>query len=276
MDYLLARIANQKHDNTRLLLSDITTFEDLNIGASFPYNDEYKLQPGEWFSVESFSRQKYYNDRLFNQIENGKRIPISHSEYASIKYLVAIQDNENAYLFQMVLSKSRIVQKKGFRYINDHPELFTVENMVIINNEPDAIYVKNEDKLIFKNISRIRAIFNGIDILYREATNEEVATFLNIEGITLADEFGTDKVSVPNRRRISNALTQYNAFTDVERQTLGEYIRKYCPEIYDTNSSTVKIGTDENLKKFIYAVDQRYYETPINRQKRVATSVESI
>ena len=214
--------------------------------------------------------------KLFNQIENGVRTPIEYEEFVAIKFLIAVQDNENSYMFQRVFERSKIVKQKGINHINGHIEMVPVDIMIMINNEPDAIYLKDKDKLLFKDISRIKPIFKGIDILYREATNEEVTAFLNINEISLINEFGIQKVSVPNRRRISNALTQYNAFTDDERQTLGEYIRKYCPEIYDTNSSTVKIGTDENLKKFIYAVDQRYYETPINGQKRVATSVESI
>lgn len=249
MDYLLARITTSKHDNTRLLLSNITTFDNVVVGNSLPYNDERKLQPEEWFCVENFSQKEFYEDKLFNQIKNAARIPIENTELGSIKFLIAVQDNENSYMFQRVFANSRIVQQKGIRYINDYIEMLTIDRMLVINKIPDAIYVKNEDKLLFKEISRIKPIFKGIDILYREATDEEVTSFLNINEITLKNEFNNHKVSVPNRRRISNALTQYNAFTDDEKRTLLTYIWEYCPEIYDNDSSSVQIGTDENLKK---------------------------
>ena len=276
MDYLLARIVTQRHDNTRLLLSDLTTFEDVEVNVSIPYNDERKLQHGEWFFVEEFSQKDYFNTRLFEEVANGVRSPISWDEYRNIKYLLAVQDEENTYYFQRVLAKSKIVQRKGIRYLNDRPEIIDVENMITINHEPDAIYIRHEDKLLFKDISRVRPIFNGIEILYREATNEEVVGFLNIDIINLVEGFDCSKVSIPNRRRISNAITQYNAFTNEEKRTLHSYMNDYCPEIVDQVSSTVQIGSDEQLKKFIYAIDQRYYLTPINNQKRVATSVENI
>ena len=119
-------------------------------------------------------------------------------------------------------------------------------------------------------------MFNGIEVLFREATNEEVADFLKIDIINLENGFNCNKVSLPNRRRISNAITQYNTFTNDEKKTLNTYMSEYCPEIVDQDTLHVRIGSDDSLKKFIYAIGQRYYQTPINNQKRVATSVEII
>lgn len=276
MDYLIARITNQRHDNTRLLLSGITTFENVVIGASMPYNDERKLHEGEWFCVDEFSQKSYFNTTLFNDLENEITALISWEEYKKIKYIISIQDEGCSYHFQRVLPKYKIVQRKGLRFYNDRPEMIDVENMMTINQEPDAIYLKNDDRLLFKDLSRIRPIFNGIEILFREATNEEVDNFLSIDIVNLVGGFDRSKVGVPNRRRISNAITQYNAFTDVEKRTLHTYMTEYCPEIVDSASSRVQIGSDEHLKKFIYAIDQRYYLTPINNQKRVATSIENL
>lgn len=276
MDYLLARITTQNHDNTRLLLSDTTTFENVENITCLPYNDERKLQSGEWFCVENFSRQSYYNQRLFSQIETAMRTPIGLDEYDKIKFLIAVQNDENNYYFQRVLAKSKVVQKKGLGVFNGHFKMIDVENMVIINSEPDAIYLKNENRLLFKDISRIRPIFNGIEVLFREATNEEVASFLNIDDIVLENGFDSSKVSVPNRRRISNAIAQYNSFLEDQKEILKDYIKDYCPDIIDQDTSEVHIGSDVHLKNFIYAIDQRFYETPINQQKRVATSVENL
>lgn len=276
MDYLFGRISTLKHDNTRLLLSEVATFENLEVVATLPYNDERKLQTGEWFCIEKFSEKEYFNKKLYEEIEKGKRKPISWEEYGSIKYLIAVQDDENIFHYQRILPKSKIIQRKGIRYYNDHAEMIDVENMLTINSEPDATFIKDEDKLLFKDLSRIRPIFSGIEVLFREATYAEVNEFLNLGIINLQNGFNTKMVSMPNRRRISNAISMYNSFDDDQKQTLGKYIADYCPDIIDADTSSVNIGSDENLKKFIYAIDQRYYSTPINKQKRVATSIENI
>ena len=48
---------------------------------------------------------------------------------------------------------------------------------IIINDIPDAVYIKSEDTLYFQRLETISPIFKGIEKLYREATQEEVDRF---------------------------------------------------------------------------------------------------
>lgn len=272
MDYLLAKVLN----NMRIVLADATVFTDVNVTAELPYNDERKLQDGEWFCIQRFSEQSYFPNFPFDRFVSTDYHNISANEYEKIKYFLSIQEDSRIFHFQRVLTRSRIIQKKGIKLVNEHPVLIEMENVLTINSEPDATYYLDNDKLLFRDLSRVRPMFSGIEVLFREATDEEVDNFLNIDIINLANGFDRSKVSMPNRRRISNAITQYNAFHEDEKQTLCNYMSEYCPEIIDPASSSVQIGSDDHLKKFIYAIDQRYYITPIRNQKRVATSIENI
>lgn len=276
MDYLLGKISARGHENIRMVLSDVTAFPDVGVTREIQFNDERKLQDGEWFCIDRFSSKSYFIDYPFFHHNSVSYADVSRDDYDRIRYFIAIQEDYRIFHFQRVLTKSKIIQKKGIKYVSEHPEMIDMENVLIINSEPDATYIKDEDKLLFKDLSRIRPMFEGVEILFREATDEEVEAFLNIDMISLVGRFNKSKVSVPNRRRISNAIAQYKAFNDDERSALRKYMQDYCRDIIDENTSNVNIDSDDNLKKFIYAIDQRYYSTPINHQRRIATSVEDI
>ena len=49
---------------------------------------------------------------------------------------------------------------------------------IIIASKPDAVYNIHENRLYFKDFFRVTKIFKGLEILYKEATNDEINTFL--------------------------------------------------------------------------------------------------
>lgn len=109
--------------------------------------------------------------------------------------------DENFY-FQKV-SPSLFLQKNLLSF-GESIEIETSKNKIIINNIPDAIYIKSTDQLVFKNISTISSIFQGIDQLYKEATNEQVVEFLEQPFIKKSNGFESANVSKPNRKKNSS------------------------------------------------------------------------
>lgn len=276
MDYLLARIKTRSQENLRMALSDVTVYTDINVVRRLPYNDEYKLQNREWFCIEKFSEQNYCPEWMKKSFNNLNYHAITEAEYASTLYLVSIQDDSQSYHFQRILSNGRMLDKRKALCMSEQLKLVEYENLLTINPEPDATYDKVADRLLFKDLGRIKPFFSGIDILYREATDAEVANFLQLDVIELTNGFGQDSVSIPNRRRINNAITQYNSFNNEQKERLKTYVEEYCPDILNPTTNKFSLGSDDNLRTFIYAIDQRYYSTPINSEKRIATSVEKI
>lgn len=273
MDFLICKIKTRGTENIRLVLSDQTVYSNVIINSSYVYNDEYKLQENEWFCLDSFSNSPYFLEWMgptFNAIDYED---ISVEERAKISYLVSVQSEGNEYYFQRVLESGRMLDKKLINFSREI-SLQSFERIIVVNDVPDAIYKKDEDKLYFRDVGRIRPIFKGIESLYKEATEQEVESFLSIDFLQLSAGFDSSKVSVPNRRRIRLAKQQYDPFNDEQKNTLREYIRDYCPDLsLDPATQKYAISDDTKLKQFIYAVDQRYYSTPIYNQKRMATSV---
>lgn len=63
------------------------------------------------------------------------------------------------------------------------------QDLLVIKDIPDAVYIIKDDKLIFRTLSSISNIFKGIEDLYREATNTEVQQFLESDFIDLKKIF---------------------------------------------------------------------------------------
>lgn len=71
------------------------------------------------------------------------------------------------------------------------------QDLLVIKDIPDAVYIIKDDKLIFRTLSSISNIFKGIEDLYREATNTEVQQFLESDFIDLKEDFLSEKYLFP-------------------------------------------------------------------------------
>ncbi|WP_418000997.1 hypothetical protein [Lacticaseibacillus paracasei] len=120
-----------------------------------------------------------------------------------------------------------------------------------------------------------QAIFPGIIALYRDATKREISDFLSQDFIQTAEGFNGDSVQVNNRKRIAALRDKYNAYNNSQRNDLKKYIQGYDLGLRFEDGKFL-ISSDADLKKLIYGIDQRYYTTPIDNEKRIANSVINI
>ncbi|GLU57103.1 hypothetical protein Dfri01_65640 [Dyadobacter frigoris] len=237
------------------------------------YSSDYKLEDDEWFAIKNFSEKEYcieFLTRRFLSIDYNQ-LPVD--DYNKIDFLCAYQTG--VYYFQK-LSSSQIIRKKYFSF-SAAPTLIENEPIIVIDNYPDAIYLKEKDILYFKRLTSITAIFKGIDELYKEATKEETEAFLESDFIVLANEYSAEKVKKANRKRIAMAMATLQRFSQVERSDIFVYIREYCEGLsFDENDENFTISDEEELKKLLYGIEQRYYTTRQGGEKRLANSVTTI
>lgn len=112
--------------------------------------------------------------------------------------------------------------------------------LLVIKDIPDCVYVKDIDKLYFKNLNAITSIFNGINELYREATE------------------------------------RYNNFSTEQKNRIPNYISQYCPHLYDATTNRFRISNEKELTELLNTLNQRYYTTEIDGEKRLANSVTKL
>lgn len=269
MSKLIGKIKNEYknilHHNTNIIDDvDITTFEIID------FRPNYKPDEDELFRIINFSNTDYFIDQCSENFSTSSINQIRNEDYKDISVLVIIQNGKK--YFQRI-TPSFYVNRKTFLNYDGQPRIVEHQKQIEIKEESDAVYVESTDTLYFRDISKLKSIFPGIEELHREATQEEVDRFVSNDFIALVGLEST-RIGVNNRKRIADIGTKYNKLTSDKKQSLIMYaIEKSGVEIED---GMFLIKSENHLKKVLYAMDQRYYYADIYDENRMASSVRVI
>lgn len=271
MNYVIAKIKDRENTYEKLYAGEDKIYDlPQEIDNAFAYNPETILEPEDWYKIENFSKSKYVIDLLEHDFRTTDYGEANKVRTRQIDYIVSFQDGN--YMFQRIFKHSIMTQKRIS--LGDNIYLNQGEKSIVINSTPDAIYIKTSDILLFKKLSTISPIFKGIDELYREATEEETAEFLQNSFIKLADDYGVDKIKKSNRKRIAIAIDTLKFFSKKDKQEILEYTHKYYPALrYEEKTRVFCIGSEEEMKYLLWGIEQRYYTTPVTKVNMVANSV---
>ncbi|MDV2357330.1 ATP F0F1 synthase synthase [Vibrio cholerae] len=276
MDHILAHIKTRAKKRIFKLVSEQSLFDPVTVDltACVPYNPDHNLDEDSWFKIESFSNQAFCIDFLKKEFDSKDYYDLAKANFSKIAYLFAVQDGD--FYFQKI-TPSLFVKRKTLVF-GETAELEKSQTRLVINALPDAVYFKGSDTLVFRNLATISSIFKGIDELYKEATKEEVEQFLDESFIELSNDYGVEKVSTPNRKRIGLAMKTLESMSADDKTNMLEYIDGYCEQKlkFDQQNQKFEISTDDDLKLLVYGIEQRFYTTPFGKEKRCANSVTTM
>lgn len=276
MDCLLARIKRKRKDPFRKVISDQSVFDPFQLtdGAIVKYSADHNLDEDSWFGVEGFSAKDFFPEILGKDFDSKDYNDLEKNEFSEISFLMSVQGGN--FYFQK-LTPSMYVKRKLLAF-GEIASLEDDASRIAINKIPDAVYFKDKDVLVFKNIASISSIFEGIDQLYREATKKETEDFLAEPFISLKDGFNADKVSKPNRKRLALAMDALSKMSPQHRTEMLDYVDGYCNHklSYDNQLGVFDIKNDDELKLLLYGIEQRFYTTPFGQEKRLANSVQAV
>lgn len=277
MDHILAHIKIRAKKRIFKLVSEQSLFDtlDVSLDACVPYDPDHNLDEDSWFKIEGFSNKPFCIDLLKQDFDAKDCDNLIKQNFSKISYLFSVQGDD--FYFQKI-TPSLFVRRKTLVF-GEVAELEKSQTRLVINALPDAVYYKAADTLIFRSLATISSIFNGIDQLFKEATNEEVAKFLGEEFIELGNNYGLEKVSKPNRKRIGLAIATLEKMSADDKSNMLSYIHGYCGEQklkFDTENHKFEISTDDELKLLLYGIEQRFYTTPFSLEKRLANSVQAL
>jgi len=276
MDHVFARVKSQRKKPFFKLISDHTLFENIEVNMDFcvAYNPDHNLDEDSWFMVDNFSQKPFCLDILKGEFDSKDWNDIGKDQFSKISYIFSLQGND---LYFQKISPGHFIRKKTLCF-GEVAQIEEDKRRIVINSQPDAIYIKNLDTLIFRDLAKISDIFKGIDILLKEATNEEVKDFLGESFISLAGSYDIDSVSKPNRKRIKLAIATLRGMSKQDRDNMLSYINDYCQKelTLDTDTGKFSISKDNELKLLLYGIEQRFYTTPFSKEKRLANSVQAV
>ncbi len=272
MNLLIAKI--KKKSSHYKILSDQTIYQfDLDQFSLVDYSPDHNLDEDCLFKVSNFSNQTYCLEMLKNGFISSSFDQIPLAKFKEISYLCSFQ--EDAVYFQKV-TPSTYLNRKILKF-GENAKIEECVNKIFINPFPDAVYVQSQNILVFRNLATISSIFKGIDILYKEATQEKVESFLSESFINLLDGYSATKVSKPNRKRIALAMDSLERLEVHEKDQMLDYIHEYCTDItYNNSDKCFSISTDDELKFLLYGIEQRFYTTMLGQEKRLANSIQTL
>lgn len=276
MDFLFVKTKGKRGSFCKVLSDqkvycDIPSFED-----NRPYNDEVRLLENQWFVLANFSQKEYAPSLVKDEFNAAQWSQIDRANYGRIDYIVAVQDDGNQLIFQNITS-SLIYKRQNWLSLDDQPSLLNKAHLLVIHDQADAYYQRNNDCLYFQRLSSITNIFPGINELYNEATDDEVDLVLSLPILNVVPDFTKDKVKTANRRKIREALDMYNQYNNQQKEQLPLYMQKYCPRLsFDSVSGRFDIIDEKTLTLLLNGLCQRYYTTEISQEKKVALSTERV
>lgn len=276
MNQVFARVKRLIKKPIFKILSDCTLYENANVslGACVEYLPGHNLDEDSWFKVENFTQQPFCLEFLKNDFDSKDYDELTKEQFAEITYLFSIQDDD--FYFQKV-TPSLFLKRKTLAF-GEVAEIEQSNNRMIINDQPDAIYFKVANILVFRNLAAISGIFKGIDELYREATHAEAEEFLQIKFVNLQGDYDANKVSKPNRKRIALALDSLAKMSEQDKVNILAYIGGYSDAKlkFDPKTQKFDISNDDELKILLFGVEQRFYTTLFGQERRLANSVQPI
>lgn len=240
------------------------------IYSTVPYSAGASLEEGEWFFVTEFSSKPFCMKEIVNQkINSVDYDSLEKHELENADFLFTTMEG---YIYFQKVSKAKLIKKKSIFCIGEDFKYNSDCQEIIINDLPDAVYEIESDTLLFHRLESITSIFNGIIELHREATEQETLEFLNNDFISLKDDYNADKVKTANRKRIALAMKTLESLSHEDRNNIFSYIFDYCPDLKFADKS-FGVGSEDDLKRLLFGIEQRFYTTPVGGEKRLANSV---
>ncbi len=268
MGYLLANVDGKIEGRE----SD-DLFSGLDFSDSKRFEADSLLGENEWWKIDRFRNTDYCKlDFLKNESFNSQNYnPLSSLDTNKIKYIVSYQD-DNLFCFQKIAKVNKL---RKVLSLNGQRMKLQKSNFIRINDIPDAVYNRNNDTLYFKNPSSINSIFPGINEIEKIATDSDVNNFISNSFISLATKFNSKSINLPNRKRIAEACKIWNEFEEDEKIQIKNYILQFYPDFRMEKDKFVA-ENDKDLTLLLWGIEQRFFFTPIDNEKRIANSIQKI
>lgn len=266
MNTLLGKVKSE-YKNILSQKSEIISAVDFSIIETIDFNPSHKLEDDEWFQIQNFSKQDFYIEECNSNYSTASLSQLVNIEYKDLGCICIFQAGQRH--FQKI-TPALFVSKRTLLDYSGQPKIVKHKQQIEIRIESDAVYDISKDTLYFRNLSKIKSIFPGIEELHRVATQKEVDKFLGNKFITLTD-FETKTVGAQNRKRIADIGGKFEKLNSEKKEKLIKYAKDKSG--LKLNNEALEIGSEVDLKKLLYAMDQRYYYADFYEEERIASSV---
>lgn len=233
------------------------------------FNSDTLLEEDDLFYISDFTNQSYCLEILKSPLSTANFNELDRNEMKELHYIL-IDNNKYVYIQKITPS---FIEKKRFLYFTEKFKIADNVKMISLKEHPDAVFDKEADKLYFKRLDILNSIFKGIENLFREATSEEVKSFIDYGFVEFSGDYTIEKIKASNRKRILSINNVIENLNDSKIERLLKYTSKYKTEIPYKNGK-FSVSNEKELKNLIYGLQERYYTTEVGGEDRIANSVK--
>lgn len=259
MDYtVIGKFADKNTKGYAKLSLERPLFERVEIDNRelVDFEPEYGLFSKEWYCIKSASKAPYFPKFPFDLNSVAQMPNMSEQQFSCLSWCAALQDN--GIYFQRVIPS--LFERKKVIYIANGDAETVLQARLLIHERPDAVYYQEKDILIFKNISALSPIFEGIDEIRGEVPAYCLEAFGESNLFHFENGFSPHNASPLNKTRMSLVLDE---IIRLNRYELGYLLWKLNERLSNlrtnkTNTS-ICISDDAELKSVIDVLEEWIY-----------------
>lgn len=247
--------------------TDENLYKDIEGLKVIPYNPNYKLEEDQIFVIKDVDKFITNKEILENfETKASTYEELEADKWSKVAVLVFSKNNTNYY--QRVIGKKYLNTKVVLNFFSKGPQITEEVEGITLNSNSFIIYDIKNKKLYFKNFLEVSKIFKGIEILYREATEEEVKKFFSNDLVDEKSAIGFENITSAKRKKILLALSELEKGKEIEK--LRAYGKKYYPSHF--KSDKILVNTLDNIDVLINVVHEHCYTSEVTNQKKIANS----
>lgn len=266
----------KKADINQLYQSPITEQTQL-----IEFNTEAKCEVDEWLYIDLLNHKEEIITPFLDLFKSTANLnTFDDDSFSSMDFLITKAKESNELILKKITKAKRlenisILQIKGRQVGPSALKVINIPNGIELDGNIDAYYDGN-NRLYFKNFNKIHNIFKGIDIFYREANEEEVASFKNSACLELSGY--TREIGIRNLKMI--AIIKDNPKINLDQP---EYIQQMISQAANFDAITLSvennkfiINNESDLSQFLKLALGRFYINPLTDDKMLANTAKTI
>ena len=224
----------KKADINQLYQSPITEQTQL-----IEFNSEAKCEADEWLYINLLNHKEEIITPFLDLFKSTANLnTFDDDSFSSMDFLITKAKESNELILKKITKAKRlenisILQIKGRQVGPSALKVINIPNGIELDGNIDAYYDGN-NRLYFKNFNKIHNIFKGIDIFYREANEEEVASFKNSACLELSGY--TREIGIRNLKMI--AIIKDNPKINLNQP---EYIQQMISQAANFDAITLSV-----------------------------------
>ena len=266
----------KKEDINKLYQSPITEQTQL-----IEFNSEAKCEADEWLYIDLLNHKEEIITPFLDLFKSTANLnTFDDDSFSSMDFLITKAKESNELILKKITKAKRlenisILQIKGRQVGPSALKVINIPNGIELDGNIDAYYDGN-NRLYFKHFNKIHNIFKGIDIFYREANEEEVASFKNSACLELSGY--TREIGIRNLKMI--AIIKDNPKINLNQP---EYIQQMISQAANFDAITLSvennkfiINNESDLSQFLKLALGRFYINPLTDDKMLANTAKTI